>query len=118
MKPAPDKLSLPAITTAALAAIGASICCVVPLVLVLLGLSGAWVAHLTALDPYRPWFTAATLLSLAAAYWSLYGPASRCRTDGACMDERILARRRRLLWIAAVVIALLLLFPYYVTWFF
>ena len=118
MNPTPDKWSVPAILTAALAAIGASICCVVPLVLVLLGISGAWVATLTALDPYRPWFTAATLLCLATAYWSLYGPATRCRIDGACVDERILARRRRLLWIATVVIALLLLFPYSVTWFF
>lgn len=118
MNPTPDKLSVPAILTAGLAAIGASICCVVPLALVLLGISGAWVANLTALDPYRPWFTAATLLFLAAAYWTLYGPASRCRSDGTCVDERLLARRRRLLWISAVVIALLLLFPYYITWFF
>lgn len=118
MNPTSGKFSVPAIMAAALAAIGASICCVVPLMLVLLGISGAWVANLTALDPYRLWFTAATSLSLTAAYWSLYGPASCCRTDGACVDERILARRRRLLWIATAVIALLLLFPYYVTWFF
>ncbi|HEV8695573.1 MAG TPA: mercury transporter MerT, partial [Lysobacter sp.] len=43
-------------------------------------------ANLTALEPWRPWFTAITLLCLAAAFWSLYGPASRCRTDGVCVD--------------------------------
>lgn len=117
MSAVPGKSPVPAIAAATLAAIGASICCVVPLVLVLLGISGAWVANLTALDPWRPWFTAATLLCLAVAFWSLYRPASRCRINGGCVDERILARRRRLLWIATVVIALLLLFPYYVTWF-
>lgn len=117
MPPAPDKSSLPAIIVAALAAIGASICCVVPLVLVLLGIGGAWIANLTALDPWRPWFTAATLLCLALAYRNLHGPASRCPAEGACVDERVLVRRR-LLWIATVVIALLLLFPYYVAWFF
>lgn len=118
MTPTPDKSSLPAIVVAALAAIGASICCVVPLVLVLLGTSGAWVATLTALDPWRPWFTAATLLCLALAYWSLHGPASRCPTEDACVDARVLVRRRRQLWSATIVIALLLLFPYFVTWFF
>lgn len=113
----PAKSSLPAILGATLAAIGASVCCVVPLVLVLLGISGAWIANLTALDAWRPWFSVATLLCLGLAFWNLYGPPSRCRTDGECVDPRVLQRRRRWLWFATVFIALLLLFPYYVVWF-
>lgn len=109
--------SMPAVLAASLAAIGASVCCVVPLVLALLGISGAWIANLTALDPWRPWFTAVTLACLALAFWTLYGPASRCRTDGACVEPRVLRRRRAWLWFATVLIALLLLFPYYVGWF-
>lgn len=101
---------------ASIAAIGASVCCVVPLVLVLLGVSGAWIGNLTAFDPWRPWFSAAALLSLALAFWGVYGPPSRCRADGACIEPRILSRRRRWLWLATAVIALLLLFPYYVVW--
>lgn len=117
MRTTPANSSVPAILGASIAAIGASICCVVPLALVLLGISGAWIGNLTALDPWRPWFTAATLLLLALAFWSLYGPSSRCRADGDCNDARILRRRRRRLWLAAVVIGLLLLFPHYVVWF-
>ena len=112
------KLSTPAILVASLAAIGASVCCVVPLVLVLMGISGAWIANLTAMDAWRPGFSVATLLCLAVAFWSLYGPSSRCRTDGACISPQVLVRRRRWLWLAAVGIATLLLFPYYVVWFF
>ena len=37
-----------------LAAIGASVCCVGPLVLLMLGIGGAWVANLTAVEPLRP----------------------------------------------------------------
>lgn len=113
----PSKSPVTAILGASLAAIGASVCCVVPLALVLLGVSGAWIANLTALDAWRPWFSAATLACLAWAHWSLYGPGSRCRTDGVCVDLGVLRRRRHWLWIATVVIALLLLFPYYVSWF-
>ena len=113
----PAKSTTPAIVAASLAAIGASVCCVLPLVLVLMGISGAWIANLTALDPWRPWFTAATVLCLVLAFWNLYGPPSRCRTDGVCVEPRVLARRRRWLWFATVVIALLLLFPYSVAWF-
>ena len=36
------------------AAIGASACCAGPLVLLLWGISGSWISHLTLLDPYRP----------------------------------------------------------------
>lgn len=117
MGTSPTKSPVAAIAGASIAAIGASICCVVPLALVLLGISGAWIGNLIALDPWRPWFTAATLLLLGLAFWSLYGPSTRCRTDGECSEPRLLKRRRRWLWLAAVVIGLLLLFPYYVVWF-
>jgi mercuric ion transport protein len=38
------------------AALAASSCCVIPLVLFTLGVSGAWISHLTALAPYQPLF--------------------------------------------------------------
>lgn len=112
------KSPMPVLLAAALAAIGASVCCVVPLVLVLLGISGAWIANLTALDAWRPWFSGATIVCLAFAFWAMYGPASRCRADGACVESRVMQRRRWWLWLGTVLIALLLLFPYYVVWFF
>ena len=116
MSSSPTKSPVAGILGASLAAIGASICCVVPLVLVLLGISGAWIANLTALDAWRPWFSAATLACLGWAFWSVYGSSARCRAEGGCIDPSVLRRRRRWLWIATFVIALLLLFPYYVPW--
>jgi len=106
-----------ALLTGAAAAIGASLCCVVPLVLVSLGISGAWLASLTALEPYRPWFAISALAALAFAGWRLYGPASRCEDDRVCAEPRVLRRRRRMLWMAVAVIVPLLLFPYYIDWF-
>jgi mercuric ion transport protein len=106
-----------ALLTSAAAAIGASLCCAVPLVLVSLGISGAWLANLTALEPYRPWFATVALAALAFAGWRLYGPASRCEEGRICSDPRILRRRRRLLWIAVAIIIPVLLFPYYINWF-
>lgn len=116
MQTTPAKSSVPAIVGASIAAIGASVCCVVPLVLVLLGISGAWIGTLTALDPLRPWFSAAAVLSLAVAFWMLYRPAARCGVDGSCIAADALRRRRRWLWLATALIVLLLLFPYYIVW--
>ena len=41
-------------------ALAASSCCVVPLVLFGLGVSGAWIANLTQLAPYQPYLIAVT----------------------------------------------------------
>ena len=43
-------------------AIIAASCCVVPLVLVTLGVSGAWISSLTALEPYKPYFLTVTAM--------------------------------------------------------
>ena len=55
-----------------LAAVGASLCCVVPLVFVALGIGGAWLAELQWFEPYRPYFIAVTLLSLGLGFRALY----------------------------------------------
>lgn len=102
---------------AVLAAIGASACCVVPLVLVLLGISGAWIANFAALDPWRPWFIGSVALCLAWAFWTAYRPGDECVADGSCREPAALRSRRRLLWVGTTGIALLLLFPYYIAWF-
>jgi len=98
-------------------ALGASLCCAVPLLLVSLGIGGTWLASLTALEPYRPLFLILTIAALATAGWRLYGPASRCEDDRVCANPQILRRRRRLLWVVVVAVLPLLLFPYYVSWF-
>src|SRR5207302_9437990 len=76
-------------------ALGASLCCAVPLLLVSLGIGGSWLASLTALEPYRPLFVALTIRALATAGWRLYGPASRCEDGRICANPKPLRRRRR-----------------------
>lgn len=50
-----------------LAAVLASTCCLGPLVLITLGVSGAWIGNLSALEPWRPLFIGAALAALALA---------------------------------------------------
>jgi mercuric ion transport protein len=53
-----------AATGGLLGALAASSCCILPLVLFGLGVSGAWIGNFTRLAPYQPWFIAATLAFL------------------------------------------------------
>ena len=108
----------PTLWASALAAIGASLCCVAPLVLVSLGLGGAWLATLTQLEPLRPFFIALTLGLLALAWHKLYRRAAMCSPGQTCADPVVLRRQRRLFWSAALPLLLLLAFPWYAALFY
>ena len=61
-----------------LGAIAASTCCIVPLILFSLGVSGAWIGNLTALEPYKPIFIIMTLGFLGYGYWMVYRKPKAC----------------------------------------
>jgi mercuric ion transport protein len=68
-----------------LGAVAASSCCIAPLVLFSLGISGAWIGNLTALAPYQPYFIAATLACLGYGYWLVYRRKMvTCADEAAC----------------------------------
>jgi mercuric ion transport protein len=94
-----------------LAAIGASVCCVGPLLLLALGIGGAWVSNLTAVEPVRPVFIAATLLFLGFAFRRLYLVPQRCEPGTPCADPHTLIRQRLLFWLVAVSLVVLLAVP-------
>ena len=101
-----------------LAAIGASACCVLPLILLSLGIGGAWVAQLTKLEPYRPVFIFITLIFLALAWRKLYRAPQACDVDRPCADNRAIARQRALFWIAVLPLGALLIFPWFAPFFY
>src|SRR6266516_4535400 len=63
-------------------ALAASSCCILPLVLFSLGVSGAWIGNFTRLAPYQPYFLAATLAFLGYGYWLVYRSSARACADG------------------------------------
>jgi mercuric ion transport protein len=64
-------------------AIAASSCCIAPLVLFSLGISGAWIGNLTALAPFQPYFIAATLACLGYGYFLVYRRGRLACAEGA-----------------------------------
>lgn len=95
------------------AAVVGSLCCVGPLVLLGLGVSGAWIGQLTALEPYRPIFIATTAIFLALAFRRLYLLPQRCEPGEVCADPRRVRRQRGIFWAVTVGLLALIAFPWF-----
>src|SRR5438552_19013117 len=96
-----------------LAAIGASVCCVGPLVLLALGIGGAWIGNLTTFEPYRPLFIGLTLLFVGLAFRKLYLVPQVCARGTACADPQTIKQQRLIFWSAAVLLFGLLAVPWF-----
>ncbi len=97
----------------AASAIGASACCAGPLLLVVLGVGGAWGSRLVALEPYQPLFIAAALLFFGIAFYRLYRKPAACTPGDACAVPQVRRRQRAVFWMVAAVAAALMTFPLY-----
>jgi mercuric ion transport protein len=94
------------------AAIAASTCCVGPLLLLALGVSGGWIANLRVFEPARPLFIGLTLLFLGLAFRKLYLVPQTCATDAPCANPTALKTQRTIFWIVTVLVLALIAFPW------
>ena len=99
-------------------AILASTCCLGPLVLVALGFSGAWIGTLTALEPYRPLFIIAAVVSLSFAWKRIFRPQRACEPGDVCAIPRVRTAYRVIFWIVAALVLVALAFPFVVPYFY
>ncbi|WP_231959656.1 mercuric transporter MerT family protein [Thalassospira indica] len=80
-----------------------------PLLLLMLGVSGAWIGNLTALEPYKPLFATVALIFIGMGFWLVY-----FKTKPACDDGSYCARpesaliTKAALWFSTVLVGLAL----------
>ena len=90
-------------TGAVVGAILASACCVVPLLLVTVGISGAWIGNLTALEPYKPYVATVTLCMIGLGFWRVYfHPQPQCEPGSYCARQESSLITKSALWMGAV----------------
>lgn len=96
------------------AAITAVSCCILPLTLFSVGISGAWISNLTALSPYQPIFIGVSLGLIVYGFYLLQFKARKNCETGTC--ERPMQGRRAyiLLSLSLILIVVALAFPWFV----
>ena len=96
-----------------LGALAASSCCIIPLILFSLGISGAWIGNLTALAPYKPFFVAGTTGVLGYGFYLVYWKPRRACADGEACTRPAPSRLVQIgLWMATVLVAAAFAFDY------
>ncbi len=115
---APGRTGSGALFVGGLAALLASACCLGPLVLVALGLSGAWIGNLTLLEPYRPFFVAGALVALSFAGRRIFRPAKACQPGDVCALPRTRLIYKIVFAIVSVLVFVALIFPYVAKFFY
>lgn len=88
-------------------AILASSCCILPLLLVVLGISGAWIGSLTELLPYKPLFVGIALVFIGLGFWQVYFKTKpACDEDSYCARPQSSIITKSALWLSSVVVVL------------
>lgn len=113
----PERLSaaatgIGALITGGVAALLASACCLGPLVLLMLGVSGTWIGNLTALERFRPIFVGVALVALYFAHRRIFRPVADCLPGEICAIPVVNQTYKVLFWIVVSLLGVGLAFPY------
>jgi mercuric ion transport protein len=114
----PNSQGRVALLAGGVAAILASTCCLGPLVLILLGFSGAWIGNLTALEPYRPFLISIALVALFFAGRRIWRPVAACQPGEVCALPQIRRSYQFLFGLVAFLVLIALAFPYVAPFFY
>jgi mercuric ion transport protein len=102
-------------TTAALAA---STCCVLPLTLGALGLSGSLISGFDGLAAYQTPLRLLALALLTTGFWMVYVRSPVARTGAACAPTPTAGWTKPVLWSGALVLTVVLSEPLWASWLF
>ena len=113
-----DRPGSGALFVGGLAAVLASTCCLGPLVLVVLGVSGAWIGNLTKLEPYRLYFVGGAVIALFFAWRRIFRPVEACEPGQVCAAPQIRRVYKILFGIVSLLVFVALVFPYLIRFFY
>jgi copper chaperone CopZ len=100
---------------AIVAAVTASLCCILPLIAAVVGFTGFAASQF--FEQWRPYLLAATFGLLAVGFYFAYRrPREACEAGSVCERTPVGRWNRAALWLVAVLVVVLAAFPYYSGW--
>ncbi len=104
-----------ALTGAIIAAVTASLCCILPLIAAVIGFTGFAASQF--FEHWRPYLLAVTFGLLAVGFYLAYRrPREACEVGSVCERTPIGRWNRAVLWLVAGLVVVLAAFPYYSGW--
>lgn len=105
-----------ALVGAVVAAATASLCCILPVIAAVLGVTGFAAAEFFA--RWRPYLLALTFALLALGFYLAYRPRRReeCKPGSLCERTPLERWNRAILWLVTALVIALAAFPYYSGW--
>jgi mercuric ion transport protein len=100
------------ILTGILASVGASLCCITPVLAVLAG-SSSLATTFSWLDPFRPYLIGITILVLAYVWWDKLKPKDKITCDCETEEKISFVRTKKFLSLVTVFAIITISFPYY-----
>ncbi|MGE3319496.1 MAG: mercuric transporter MerT family protein [Candidatus Berkiella sp.] len=91
----------------------ASLCCIGPLLLLLMGIGGAWASVLTSFSPVQPIAIVVTIFFLGSAFWQLYIKPQPCAPDKSCKMRNKMHLQKIVFWVVTILVILLLITPWF-----
>lgn len=96
------------------AALGMTSCCILPLALALMGVTGSFIGTMGQLEPLQPWFMAVALIALAWGFWRAYRPLPVESCAPGCATGRSRRMTRIVLWLALAIVLFVQLFNFWI----
>lgn len=109
-----ENKSAAALAAGGVAALLASACCLGPLLLVSVGLGGAWMGQLQVFEPFRPYTIGIALIALFFAYRRIFRPEASCEPGDVCAVPRNRVAYKAVFWIVTALVLVAMAYPYLV----
>jgi mercuric ion transport protein len=91
----------------------ASLCCIGPWLVIILGSGGIWTSYIGIFEPYHPYMIVFVMLLFGYSFYKLYIKPPVCVIGAICISPRMLIIQRVMFWIILAISIVLLAFPWY-----
>jgi mercuric ion transport protein len=93
-------------------------CCLMPLILSVVGIAGAWISNLPFMQAYRPWLLLTAVTVMFLVWRHVYRQPLACKPGDSCALPQSRLGQKIVFWVAAAALFNVLGYPYVAKYFY